>query len=52
MEYQYVRIQKTFGTSIKVMRGELRREIFACLRVNGKALIQVEQGIVAEEGKI
>ncbi|WP_289284478.1 hypothetical protein [Parablautia intestinalis] len=43
---------KTSGTSIKVMRGELRGEIFACLRINGKALIQVEQGIVTEEGKI
>lgn len=36
----------------KMMRGELRGEIFACLRVSGRALMQVEQGIIIEEGKI
>ena len=36
----------------KMMRGELRGEIFACLRVSGRTLMQVEQGIVTEEGKI
>lgn len=36
----------------KMMRGELRGEIFACLRVSGRTLTQVERGIVTEEGKI
>ena len=35
-----------------MMRGEFRGEIFACLRVSGRTLMQVEQGIVTEEGKI
>ena len=43
---------KTSRTSIKMMRGELRGEIFACLRAGGRAFRQVEQGIVTEEGKI
>ena len=36
----------------KMMRGELRGEIFACLRVSGRTLMQVERGIATEEGKI
>lgn len=32
--------------------GELRGEIFACLRVCGRTLMQVERGIVIEEEKI
>ncbi|NBJ93374.1 hypothetical protein D5281_12410 [bacterium 1xD42-62] len=36
----------------KMMRGELRGEIFACLRVCGRTLMQVERGIVTDEGKI
>ena len=35
-----------------MMRGELREEVFACLRDGGRAFRQVEQGIVTEEGKI
>lgn len=35
-----------------MMRGELREEIFACQGACGRALVQVEQGIVTEEGKI
>ncbi|MDE7428051.1 MAG: hypothetical protein K2N00_02055 [Lachnospiraceae bacterium] len=36
----------------KMMRGELRGEIFACREVCGRTLMQVERGIVIEEGKI
>lgn len=42
---------KASGT-LKVMWGELRGEISACKRACGRALEQVEQGIVIEEGKI
>lgn len=35
-----------------MMRGELRGEIYACREVCGRTLMQVEQGIIAEEGKI
>ena len=52
MEYQYVRIQNIRDISIEMMRGELRGEIFACLRAGGRAFRQVERGIVTEEGKI
>lgn len=36
----------------KMMRGELRGDIFVCKKAGGRALMQVEQGIVTEEGKI
>lgn len=39
---------KISGTPVKVMRGELREEIFAC----SEGLAQEKQGIVVEEGKI
>ena len=43
---------KISGTSIQVMWGELRGEIFACLRVSGRTLMQMEQGTVTGEGKV
>ena len=43
---------KTSRTSIKMMRGELRGEIFARLRVRGRTLMQVGRETVTGEGKI
>ncbi len=36
----------------RVMKGELREEIFACRRARGRALWQEKQGTVTGEGKI
>lgn len=50
-EYQYVRTQNIRDT-YRVMRGELREEIFACREVGDSTFMWLIQGNVAGEGKV